>query len=74
MIDQGPGVEADAAARIFEPLEQAEQLQTRHHQGIGIGLSLARMSAHAMDGDVVLEDTGPRGLHVPVADRVLTPR
>jgi signal transduction histidine kinase len=61
VIDQGPGVDADAAARIFEPLEQAEQLQTRHHQGIGIGLSLARMSAHAMDGDVVLEDTGPEG-------------
>jgi signal transduction histidine kinase len=61
VIDQGPGVEADAAARIFEPLEQAEQLQTRHHQGIGIGLSLARMSAHAMEGDVVLEVTGPQG-------------
>jgi signal transduction histidine kinase len=61
VIDQGPGVDADAAARIFEPLEQAEHLQTRSHQGIGIGLSLARMSAHAMDGDVILEDTGQQG-------------
>jgi signal transduction histidine kinase len=31
------------------------------HQGVGIGLSIARMSALAMDGDVVLEDTGPEG-------------
>jgi signal transduction histidine kinase len=28
---------------------------------VGIGLSIARMSALAMDGDVVLEETGPRG-------------
>jgi len=61
VIDQGPGVDPDATTRIFEPLEQAEHLQTRVHQGIGIGLSLARMSAHAMDGDVVLENTGPHG-------------
>ncbi|MEP6758231.1 MAG: response regulator [Actinomycetota bacterium] len=61
VVDRGPGVDPAAVTRIFEPLEQAEQLQTRTHQGIGIGLSLARMSAHAMDGDVVLEDTGPGG-------------
>ena len=61
VIDQGPGIDPDATTRIFEPLEQAEHLQTRVHQGIGIGLSLARMSAHAMDGDVLLEDTGPDG-------------
>ena len=61
VIDQGPGIDADAVARIFEPLEQAEQLHTRVHQGVGIGLSIARMSALAMEGDVVLEDTGPHG-------------
>jgi two-component system OmpR family sensor kinase len=61
VIDQGPGIDPDAVARIFEPLEQGEQLHTRVHQGVGIGLSIARMSALAMDGDVVLEDTGPRG-------------
>ena len=61
VIDQGPGIDVASTTRIFEPLEQAEQLQTRTHQGIGIGLSLARMSARAMDGDVVLEDTGSEG-------------
>ncbi len=61
VIDHGPGVDADSVARIFEPLEQAEHLHTRTHQGVGIGLSLARMSAHAMGGDVVLEDTSPAG-------------
>jgi signal transduction histidine kinase len=61
VIDQGPGIAPEAQTRIFEPLEQAEQLHTRTHQGIGIGLSLARLSAHAMGGDVVVEHTGPEG-------------
>ena len=61
VIDQGPGIAPEAQTRVFEPLEQAEQLHTRTHQGIGIGLSLARLSAHAMGGDVVVEHTGPEG-------------
>jgi NarL family two-component system response regulator LiaR len=61
VTDRGPGIDPDAVARIFEPLEQAEQLHTRVHQGIGIGLSIARMSALAMEGDVVLEQTGAEG-------------
>ena len=61
VIDRGTGVELAAADRIFSPLEQAEALHTRTHQGAGFGLALARMSARAMDGDVVLETTGPEG-------------
>jgi len=59
--DYGPGVDPAAVDRIFQPLEQAEELHTRVHQGAGLGLSLARMSARAMDGDVVLGATGPTG-------------
>jgi signal transduction histidine kinase len=61
VIDQGPGIAEDALERIFEPLEQAEDLHTRTHQGVGLGLTVARMSARAMDGDVTLESTGPQG-------------
>jgi signal transduction histidine kinase len=61
VIDHGPGIASSALPRIFEPLEQAEHLHTRTHQGLGIGLSLARLSAHAMGGDVILERTGPDG-------------
>jgi two-component system sensor histidine kinase/response regulator len=51
----------EAVERIFGPLEQAEQLTTRIHQGAGLGLAVARMSARAMDGDVTLESTGSEG-------------
>ena len=71
VIDQGPGIDPDATTRIFEPLEQAEHLQTRIHQGIGIGLSLARMS-RARDGRrCAARGDGPPRVHVPVADRGL---
>ena len=59
--DLGPGVDPAAVGRIFQPLEQAEELHTRTHQGVGLGLSLARLSARAMDGEVDLRVTGPGG-------------
>jgi signal transduction histidine kinase len=61
VIDCGTGVDAASIERIFDPLEQGEDLNTRTHQGVGIGLTLARTSARAMDGDVTLESTGPEG-------------
>jgi signal transduction histidine kinase len=61
VIDQGSGIDEDSLDRIFDPLEQGEELNTRTHPGVGLGLTLARMSARAMDGEVVLEDTGPEG-------------
>jgi DNA-binding NarL/FixJ family response regulator len=61
VTDHGPGVDPEAIGRIFQPLEQAEELHTRTHQGVGLGLSLARLSARAMDGDVVLGSTGSEG-------------
>jgi signal transduction histidine kinase len=61
VVDRGPGVDPVAAARIFEPFEQEEDLLTRTHQGAGLGLSLARLWARAMDGDVSLASSGPAG-------------
>jgi signal transduction histidine kinase len=61
VTDLGAGIDQEAASRIFDPLEQGEELNTRTHAGVGLGLTLARMSARAMDGDVVLESTGPGG-------------
>jgi signal transduction histidine kinase len=59
VIDHGPGIDPAVSQRIFEPLEQAESLNSRTHQGVGLGLTIARMSARAMDGDVTLENPGP---------------
>jgi len=61
VTDRGSGISEEALERIFEPLEQAEELHTRTHPGVGLGLTVARMSARSMDGDVTLERTGPDG-------------
>ena len=61
VTDRGSGISEEALQRIFEPLEQAEELHTRTHPGVGLGLTVARMSARSMDGDVTLERTGPDG-------------
>lgn len=61
VIDRGSGIDADSLPRIFAPLEQGESLNARTHQGIGLGLAIARMSARAMGGDVILEATGSGG-------------
>jgi signal transduction histidine kinase len=59
--DYGSGIAQSDRDRIFEPLEQGEALDARTHEGVGVGLSLARTAARATDGDLVLEETGPEG-------------
>lgn len=59
--DHGEGISDHERERIFGPLEQLEDLNRRVHQGTGMGLALARTAARAMDGNVVLESSGPDG-------------
>jgi len=61
VTDRGGGISDHERERIFGPLEQLEDLNRRVHQGTGMGLALARTAARAMDGDVVLETSGPEG-------------
>jgi signal transduction histidine kinase len=72
VVDRGPGVKQEDRERIFEPLEQGEALDSRTHEGAGVGLSVGRAAARAMDGDLVLEATGPEGSTflwtLPIAD------
>jgi signal transduction histidine kinase len=61
VMDQGPGIAIEDRDRIFEPLIQGETVDSRVHGGLGVGLSLARAAARAMDGDIELEASGPEG-------------
>jgi signal transduction histidine kinase len=61
VTDHGEGISDHERERIFGPLEQLEDLNRRVHQGTGMGLALARTAARAMDGNVVLERSGPDG-------------
>jgi signal transduction histidine kinase len=52
VIDQGPGIPADARERIFEPFYRAPG--TRGAAGTGLGLAIAREFVHAMHGTIEL--------------------
>ena len=66
--DDGPGIAASARAKVFEPY-----FTTRSSTGgTGLGLAIVRKIALDHDGDVVLDESAPRGacfrLALPVED------
>lgn len=51
VIDNGPGIEAEARARVFERFYRA----SNHAEGTGLGLPIVREIAHRQGGTVTLE-------------------
>jgi signal transduction histidine kinase len=58
VCDDGPGVPAEARARVFEPGAAVADSTFNGHGGAGLGLALARRLAHAAGGDVTLAPPG----------------
>jgi len=61
-VDQGPGVAATDAARIFDPFYQGLNQPQGARHGNGIGLSIVREYVLAHNGEVQLV-AGPGGAH-----------
>ncbi|MFT3858660.1 MAG: ATP-binding protein [Aquabacterium sp.] len=59
LIDQGPGVAASDADRIFEPFYRGEHQPEGAVRGTGIGLSIVREYIAAHGGQVVLMPPSP---------------
>jgi len=53
-IDQGPGVAAEDAQRIFDPFVQGQRQAPSLRRGSGVGLSIVRELVRAMGGSVSL--------------------
>jgi two-component system sensor histidine kinase KdpD len=57
VIDHGPGVAADQRERIFTPFQRLDD-----RSGVGLGLSVARRFAEAMDGALAADESPGGGL------------
>ena len=53
--DTGPGVDAEAIERIFEPFTQADSSTTRRYGGTGLGLVISRQLVERMGGQLWVE-------------------
>lgn len=60
VIDHGPGVSADQRERMFTPFQQLDDRSPR--AGVGLGLSVARRFAEAMDGALAADESPGGGL------------
>jgi len=53
--DTGIGIDAQTAARLFTPFEQADNSDTRRHGGTGLGLVITKRFAQLMGGSAGVE-------------------
>ncbi|QYN37451.1 DUF4118 domain-containing protein [Pseudonocardia sp. DSM 110487] len=64
IVDSGPGVSVADSEKLFAPFQR---LGDRDHNGLGLGLSVARGFTEAMGGTLTAEDTPGGGLTVVVS-------
>ena len=57
--DTGVGISDDALPHVFELFTQADQRPVRAHNGIGVGLALARSLVELHGGTITAASTGP---------------
>jgi two-component system cell cycle sensor histidine kinase PleC len=64
IADSGIGISEEDIERVFQPFGQAESALSRHYQGVGLGLPLARRFIEAMAGNFSLVSEVGRGTTV----------
>jgi two-component system, sensor histidine kinase and response regulator len=59
--DSGPGITVEQQAELFSAFTQADNSISRQHGGTGLGLTLSRQLARAMNGDAGVTSTPGSG-------------
>ncbi len=61
VTDTGIGIAPDRVEAVFESFTQADGLTSRRFGGTGLGLTISRMLARAMGGDIVVTSQDGKG-------------
>lgn len=61
VTDTGIGIAEENLSRILEPFEQVDDGLNRNYEGMGLGLSVARVLARRHGGDIVLQSELGKG-------------
>ncbi len=56
--DTGQGIDAHSLPHIFEPFRQGDSSITRRHDGLGLGLAIAKHIVEMHNGTIVAESNG----------------
>jgi signal transduction histidine kinase len=67
VTDQGPGIPAGEAGRVFERFYRADAARSSAEGGTGLGLAIARWIVDLHGGDIRVERNEPRGCRMVVA-------
>lgn len=59
--DDGPGIPAEATARVFERFYRVDKARSREQGGTGLGLAIVKNVVQAHGGDVRVESTAGAG-------------
>jgi K+-sensing histidine kinase KdpD len=77
IVDQGPGIPAGQESAIFEAFYQPGDVMHRDADGLGVGLSLARLASRRMGATVQVRNQTSGGacvtLRIPTTSRVSVP-
>ena len=64
IADTGVGIPAERQRHLFQPFAIAEDVLTKKSDGLGLGLSIARMLTEKMGGAIWLESGAGKGTAV----------
>jgi signal transduction histidine kinase len=62
IADDGPGIPPDMIGQVFEPFFRADRARTKHFEGAGLGLTIAKEIVQRAGGSITIENGPLRGL------------
>lgn len=66
ITDHGIGIKKEDLEKIFQPFFRSSALQHKQIKGVGLGLSIVRKAASAIDAELLVESTEGKGTSVTV--------